>query len=71
MKIAYARVSTRQQNLDMQLEAFHKEGCEKIYQEKNPPSPIDPNSSAPWTTFAPATHYMSGRSIAWDERSLR
>jgi DNA invertase Pin-like site-specific DNA recombinase len=34
MKIAYARVSTRQQNLDMQLEAFRKEGCEKIYKEK-------------------------------------
>jgi DNA invertase Pin-like site-specific DNA recombinase len=34
MKIAYARVSTRQQNLDMQLDAFRKEGCEKIYHEK-------------------------------------
>ncbi|MDR0574252.1 MAG: recombinase family protein [Tannerella sp.] len=34
MKIGYARVSARQQNLDMQLEAFRKEGCEKIYQEK-------------------------------------
>ena len=30
MKIAYARVSTKQQNLDMQLEAFRAEGCEKI-----------------------------------------
>ncbi|MDR3267019.1 MAG: recombinase family protein [Tannerella sp.] len=34
MKIAYARVSTRQQNLDIQLEAFEREGCEKVYQEK-------------------------------------
>ena len=34
MKIGYARVSTRQQNLDIQLEAFEKEGCEKVYQEK-------------------------------------
>ena len=34
MKIAYARVSTRQQNLDMQLDAFRAEGCEKVYQEK-------------------------------------
>jgi len=34
MKIGYARVSTRQQNLDIQLEAFAKEGCEKIYTEK-------------------------------------
>ena len=34
MKIAYARVSTKQQNLDMQLKAFRAEGCEKIYKEK-------------------------------------
>ena len=34
MKIGYARVSTRQQNLEMQLEAFKKEGCEKVYTEK-------------------------------------
>ena len=34
MKIGYARVSTRQQNLEMQIEAFKKEGCEKVYTEK-------------------------------------
>ena len=34
MKIGYARVSTKEQNLDMQIEAFKKEGCEKIYLEK-------------------------------------
>lgn len=34
MKIGYARVSTKDQNLDMQIEALEKAGCDKIYMEK-------------------------------------
>ena len=33
MKIGYARVSTREQNLDMQVIALEDAGCEKIYEE--------------------------------------
>lgn len=34
MKIGYARVSTRDQNLDLQVDALQKYGCEKLFQEK-------------------------------------
>jgi DNA invertase Pin-like site-specific DNA recombinase len=34
MKIGYARVSTREQNLDMQVIALEEAGCERIYEER-------------------------------------
>ena len=34
MKVGYARVSSVDQNLDVQLETLKSYGCEKIYQEK-------------------------------------
>ena len=34
MIVGYARVSSLDQNLDRQIEALKKEGCEKIYTEK-------------------------------------
>jgi len=34
MKFGYARVSTSEQNLDLQIDALEKAGCEEIQQEK-------------------------------------
>ena len=33
MKIGYARVSTKDQNVDLQLDAIKQVGCERIYQD--------------------------------------
>ncbi|MSR10171.1 MAG: recombinase family protein [Gammaproteobacteria bacterium] len=33
MKLGYARVSTRDQNLDLQVDALTGAGCERIYQD--------------------------------------
>ena len=34
MKIGYARISTAEQNLDLQRDALNGAGCERIYEEQ-------------------------------------
>jgi DNA invertase Pin-like site-specific DNA recombinase len=41
VKIGYARVSTKDQNLSLQIDALKKEGCQKIYEEKATGAKID------------------------------
>ena len=41
MKIGIARVSSQDQNLDLQIQALKEAGCEKIFQDKMTGSRID------------------------------
>ncbi|MCH8305942.1 MAG: recombinase family protein [Candidatus Marinimicrobia bacterium] len=45
MKVGYARVSTLDQNLDLQTDALKKEGCKEIFEDHAGSSP------------APGTYY--------------
>ncbi|EUJ42847.1 site-specific recombinase [Listeria riparia FSL S10-1204] len=55
MKVAYARVSSTDQNLDRQLEEFKSHGAEKIFVEEKNLAPIiliGKNFEKRWILFA-------------------
>jgi DNA invertase Pin-like site-specific DNA recombinase len=65
MKIGYARVSTLEQDLDLQLRALEKAGCKKIFREKVSGANRErPSFSACSIRFESATRSSSGNSTA-------
>jgi DNA invertase Pin-like site-specific DNA recombinase len=57
MFVGYARVSTSEQNLDLQADALTQAGCEKLFtdQMSAAPRPSDPTSRKHPPSCAPAT----------------
>lgn len=67
-KIGYARVSTKDQNLDLQLEALKEVGCEKVFSEKKSGLRERPQLEAALTYLRPGDifvvyKYRIGRSL--------
>ena len=64
-KIGYARVSTADQNPQLQFDALTAEDCLKTYVDTATGTKTDRPSGKPaWPTSVPATPWSSGRSTA-------
>ena len=59
--IGYARVSTRAQDLALQLDALERVGCERVYEDVGSGTiRRRPNSTPAWTTSARETPWSCG-----------
>lgn len=69
MKIGYARVSTDDQNLDLQRDALKAAGCDKIFEiQRAAPKPIVPGCWRRSNTPGKATPWLLGDWTAWVAR---
>jgi predicted site-specific integrase-resolvase len=70
MIIGYARVSTTEQNLDLQRDALKRAGCEKIIEDTVSGGNVQRPASSVCTMRSDlATCWRSGGSTGWDGRS--
>ncbi len=61
MLIGYARVSSQDQNLELQIEALIKVGCKKVFEDKISGSRAElPGSPRRKKPCVKATHWSSG-----------
>ena len=66
MKVGYARVSTRDQTLDLQLDALKRAGCSKVYTETVSGAHADrPELNRLMDTLRKATCWSSGSLTGW------
>ena len=71
MRIGYARVSTTEQNLDLQKDAFKQAGCDKIIEDTASGKQTQRSGlTAPATCCGQATPWWSGDSTAWPLKHL-
>jgi hypothetical protein len=67
--LGYARVSTTDQQPQLQVDALERAGCYRVFTETASGARADrPTLSSSWTSCAPATPWSSGNWTGWADR---